>query len=169
MVREFPFEFLDFARPTPLQREPVDLLSVANSVITLLFAELQENAIEIQTVDLDKLPTIEADVEQLKWVFTNLIKNAVEASPDGETITVTLDQNDTMCVRIRNKGAVPESIRDSFFDKYITAGKVDGTGLGTYSARLMVETQGGTIQLDSSELGATTVTVCLPLAEQPEL
>jgi signal transduction histidine kinase len=49
-----------------------------------------------------------------------------------------------------------------FFEKYTTLGKRGGTGLGTYSARLMARTMGGDVELDTSEPGATTVTVRLP-------
>ena len=48
-------------------------------------------------------------------------------------------------------GAVPADIRDSFFDKFTTRGKHHGTGLGTYSARLAAEAQGGSIGLETSE------------------
>jgi len=64
-------------------------------------------------------------------------------------------------IRIHNQGAVPREIRDKFFDKYTTVGKSGGTGLGSYSAKLMAETQGGSIHLDTSEETGTTVTVRL--------
>jgi len=59
-------------------------------------------------------------------------------------------------------GTVPESIRDHFFKKYVTAGKLKGTGLGTYSAKLIAEAHGGMINMQSSEDSGTTVTVQLP-------
>ena len=54
------------------------------------------------------------------------------------------------------------SIRDRFFEKYATSGKKKGTGLGTYSARLMAKTQGGDIELDSSKPGMTGIVIRLP-------
>ena len=81
-------------------------------------------------------------------MLANLIKNAAEASPEGESVVIDLDAGATASkkigvIRIHNKGAVPEAIRERFFDKYVTAGKSGGTGLGTYSARMIVETQRG--------------------------
>ena len=70
----------------------------------------------------------------------------------------------TVCISVHNKGAVPESIRERFFDKYVTSGKRGGTGLGTYSARLMAENQRGTISLATSEAEGTRISVHLPLA-----
>ena len=96
-------------------------------------------------------------------MLANLIKNAFEASPERGRITVELaDEEEMSVIRIHNRGAVPGNIRDRFFDKYVTSGKESGTGLGTYSARLIAETQGGSIHLDTSEEKGTTVTVRLP-------
>lgn len=95
-------------------------------------------------------------------MFSNLIKNAVEASPEGETISAILEDGEEPAVRIQNQGAVPINIRERFFEKYATSGKSGGTGLGTYSAKLIAETQGGSIELISSDAQGTTVTVRLP-------
>jgi nitrogen-specific signal transduction histidine kinase len=65
-------------------------------------------------------------------------------------------------VVIRNRGAVPESLRERFFDKYATSGKQTGTGLGTYSSLLFAEAQRGCVELEASEPGATTLIVRLP-------
>ncbi|MDY7000329.1 MAG: PAS domain S-box protein, partial [Thermodesulfobacteriota bacterium] len=96
-------------------------------------------------------------------MLANLIKNAVEASPDKERVRVSLDEEeDFFVVAIHNKGAVPEEIRDTLFEKYATSGKKDGTGLGAYSARLIAETLGGGINYTTSEEQGTTVTVRRP-------
>jgi K+-sensing histidine kinase KdpD len=67
-------------------------------------------------------------------------------------------------IRIYNQGAVPEHIRDRFFEKYVTSGKKRGIGLGTYSAKLMAETQHGSVAMATSEQDGTTVTIQLPKA-----
>ena len=67
-------------------------------------------------------------------------------------------------IGVHNMGVVPEEIRERFFDKYVTSGKEGGTGIGTYSARLMAETQRGTIAFTSSEEAGTAVSVTLPAA-----
>ncbi|MFC1500424.1 response regulator [Candidatus Zixiibacteriota bacterium] len=94
-------------------------------------------------------------------MLANLIKNAIEAAPEGSTISIDLKSGATPAASIRNQGAVPEEIRERFFEKYVTSGKKKGTGLGTYSARLIAETLGGSIELDSSEADHTTITVTL--------
>lgn len=96
-------------------------------------------------------------------IFQNLLKNACEASPPGARISVRIDVESDVRVQITNRGAVPQSIRDRFFDKYVTLGKRDGTGLGTYSARLLTEAQHGSIHLEVSDAeDSTVITVRLP-------
>ncbi len=102
-------------------------------------------------------------------MFANLIKNAIEASPKSGHITISLSEKDSAIISIHNQGAVPKEIRGKFFDKYITAGKQKGTGLGTYSAKLMAETQEGSIHLETSEETGTTVTVLLIKKEYPKI
>ena len=96
-------------------------------------------------------------------MLANLIKNAIEASPSDEVITVSCDQDAVWnYIGIHNKGAVPEEVRSCFFDKYVTQGKKTGTGLGTYSALLAARTQKGDISMETSEENGTTITVRLP-------
>lgn len=94
-------------------------------------------------------------------MLANLIKNAVEASPVGGTVRIVVEDGEQISIRVTNSGAVPAELREHFFDKYTTANKRGGTGLGTYSARLMAETQGGCIALDPGD-DTTTVVVMLP-------
>jgi len=98
--------------------------------------------------------------------FMNLILNASEASPMGKPISITLSRNDYCSVAIRNYGEVPKDIRETFFNKLVTSGKKYGTGLGTYSAQLMIKAQNGNIELDCSEPGMTTIYVSLPKPER---
>ncbi|MBF0426322.1 MAG: response regulator [Magnetococcales bacterium] len=100
-------------------------------------------------------------------MLSNLIQNAVEASPPDQTITVRLEQSGPMHkVHIHNQGSIPPEIRERFASKYATFGKAGGTGLGVYSARLMAVTQGGTVDFATSEEFGTTVSVSLPPASE---
>ena len=63
----------------------------------------------------------------------------------------------TPCFPISNQGSVPVAIRDNFFDKYVTSGKRNGHGLGTYSALLIAKTSGGKLRLDTTKEGETTI------------
>ena len=104
-------------------------------------------------------------MRQCSSVFLNLIKNACEASPQGGVVLIRFYDQTPLKISIVNKGAVPKDIRERFFDKYVTAGKQAGTGLGTYSAKLLTEAQNGQIELAvSDEDNSTTISVMLPKA-----
>lgn len=92
-----------------------------------------------------------ADDRLLFSLLSNLFLNAIEASPDGETIRIELRRAETVVLTLRNRGTVPEAIRAHFFEKYRTQGKRGGTGLGTYSAKLMADTMGLELSMETSD------------------
>ncbi|WP_031479207.1 hybrid sensor histidine kinase/response regulator, partial [Maridesulfovibrio frigidus] len=91
-------------------------------------------------------------------MLSNLIRNALDASPDNEKITLSMN-SERKSIQIHNMGAVPLDIRETFFDKYSTSGKPRGTGLGTYSARLISEAHGWQIEYVTSEEDGTAITI----------
>jgi len=96
-------------------------------------------------------------------IIANLLKNAVEASPDAGVVTISFATGGPeTAMRMHNSGVVPESVRASFFDKYATYGKVGGFGLGTYSARLMARVQQGDLLMSTSDTGGTVLELHLP-------
>ncbi len=128
-------------------------------------------ALKKATLELQYVPTPQAllakgDAAMLYSCLSNLIKNALEASPEHETVTVTASANGApsspVTISIHNQGQVPPEILDRFFEKYATHGKKGGTGLGTYSANLIAKAHGGSISVASTEAEGTTVTVELP-------
>ncbi len=96
-------------------------------------------------------------------MLSNLLENAIEASPREEQIVICLTIKDFVEISMKNKGVVPADIRENFFQKYITRGKRNGNGIGTYSAKLSAEVQGGDIWLQADE-DTTTIKVRLPRA-----
>jgi hypothetical protein len=96
-------------------------------------------------------------------LFQNLLKNACEAAPENSTVTFTIHRGAPMRITLENDGVVPVAIRETFFEKFATAGKQGGTGLGTYSAKLLVMAQGGTIAMETNdEKNHTCLTITLP-------
>lgn len=96
-------------------------------------------------------------------MFSNLYKNAIEASGADDKIEINLEDIDGKYrVEIKNKAVVPPELRDKFFDKYTTSGKRGGTGLGTYSAKLIAELHKGRVSMISSDGLGTSVIIELP-------
>jgi two-component system phosphate regulon sensor histidine kinase PhoR len=108
---------------------------------------------------------LSGDAVLCEAMLGNLVKNAVEAEPEGSQVTVTLEREQGARIVIHNQGAVDPAIKRDFFTKYATHGKKGGTGLGAYSARLIARAHGGEVTLESSELVGATVTVFLPERE----
>ncbi|GAA0786946.1 MULTISPECIES: ATP-binding response regulator [Pseudomonadati] len=100
-------------------------------------------------------------------LLLNLIKNAFEAAKISTKVAIHFESDDKMVnVKIENTGVVPEEIRDTFWDKYVSSGKSKGSGLGTYSAKILTQAQGGTIELSIDDLqNLTSITVSLPVAK----
>ena len=113
----------------------------------------------------EEMPQSLGDAMLCYSLFQNLLKNACEAAPDATKVSIKLYDQSPIRIVISNKGAVPFDIRDRFFDKYATSGKQGGTGLGTYSAKLLTVAQHGSIELMvSDDDNSTAITVILPRA-----
>ena len=99
-------------------------------------------------------------------MLANLLNNALEASAPGEAISVHLHRQEGRgVVEIGNSRDVPAEVRERFFEKYATAGKPGGTGLGTYTARLIASVHGGNISMRTGLGQGTVVRVELPGAD----
>ena len=93
----------------------------------------------------------------------NLLKNAIEASPQDRTVKIKIkDTNDSILVGIQNLGVIPKDIRHTFFEKYVSSGKKSGVGLGTYMAYLVARAHKGQIDFKSTEEKGTEVLMTLP-------
>jgi PAS domain S-box-containing protein len=96
-------------------------------------------------------------------MLSNLIKNAVEASPEGERVDVSVRHEEGhVVIDIHNKGIIPLEVREKFFQPYITSGKEGGTGLGAHSALLIARAHDGEISFTSEEGEGTHILVRLP-------
>lgn len=97
-------------------------------------------------IDFSSNEIVNLDVGLFQNLFCNLIRNAIEASTEGQVVHVKYDST-TKIWSITNPTPVPVGIRDRFFDKYATSGKTNGNGLGTYMAKLIAHAHKGHIKL----------------------
>jgi len=112
--------------------------------------------------DTDTAFAVNGEELLLYSMLANLIKNSLEATPENSPVTVSLIHDKGAKIAVHNMGAIPLEIRDNFFEKFATSGKTMGSGLGTYSAKLIAETHKGMIAFETGEQEGTTVTVSLP-------
>lgn len=149
--------------------QAVDILDVTAKVVeecgTMLRSKQARVLIRVDGAPPEKDLAIvgQSDERLLSSMLSNLLINAIEASSPGGEINIELTRSETLFLSIRNSGAVPHSIREHFFEKYATHGKVSGTGLGTYSAKLMAKAMGYDIRMETSDEGDwTRVEIMLP-------
>jgi CheY-like chemotaxis protein len=155
-----------------LDAQSINIVFILRRIVEISRAAFAEKHLVV-TIDTDmpvgeEVPNSWGDEMLCYSLFQNLIKNACEAAPDKGRVTVKLFNDTPLRIVIENRGVVPAEIRGRFFEKFVTHGKQDGTGLGTYSAKLLTEAQNGIISLRVSDLeNQTTITVILPRYTEP--
>lgn len=158
-----------------LRATVVDMLSIVRKVISELQGLSQNKNLTIsiqihgQQSEATKGAFLIVGEELLcHSMLSNLVKNAIESAPENSEISVSLGTTqEDMYIQIHNRGCVPQSIQKSFFEKYSTSGKKNGTGLGTYSAQLIAELHGGNILLDAdTDPEGTTLIVQLRMTRK---
>jgi len=111
----------------------------------------------------DSSITVRGSTFLLRMALQNLLQNALEASSQFAPVVVEILFGSEIRIIIRNAGVVPAEVRTRFFEKYVTSGKHKGTGLGTYSAKRMVDVQGGRVSMQTSdEANETSIEVSFP-------
>ncbi len=155
---------IESERFTP-EYETVDLGEALNGAVEELspyFGEGDKRKKLLLTGDWAAAPKVVGERIMLHTALTNLAKNALEAMPqDGVLEARCVLTPKSATVFLTNPGEVPPQMRGRFFEKYATHGKERGTGLGTYSARLIARAMGGEVELEPSAPGYTTVSLRL--------
>lgn len=149
-----------------LMPQETNLNVLVNDAINASLMDSQDKNITFDLNGFDQEYYISAEPLLCLSIFNNLIKNAVEASPTGQKITITLAYDaDQVSFKLANQGAIPEGMRTSLFEKYSSSNLRSGTGLGTYSAKLMTQVQQGEISFTVIDELQTEFTVKLPAAK----
>jgi len=146
-----------------------DLMAVVRDVAADLRDALRSGGVRLRVAidgaeaEGDATLPLRCEESMLYSLLSNLMRNAVEGSAWNDEVTLDIRREGGGVVLVlHNAKPVPEAIRDRLFEKYVTKGKKSGTGLGTYSARLIVDTMGGAIRCETGEGLGTTMTVTLP-------
>ncbi len=162
---------LNFAKPPKPQLMPVDMNMVLESTLafSLPYASVRLNGPQGITVvkDFDPhVPSTLADPGQMQQVFLNLFMNALEAMPDGGTLTVrtSVEPGGGLEIEVRDTGkGIDGETREKLFVPFFTT-KHKGTGLGLAVTKRFVEAHGGTISVDENPTGGTIFRILLPAA-----
>ena len=156
-------ELLIYGRPMKLRREETDLRVLWEEVLDLHRDEHRRKGITVSGDYAVRHPVAYFDPFQIRQVFLNLLRNAIEAAPDGGSIDITMLLADNFLLfRVADTGSgIPAQNLDHVFDLFYTT-KPKGTGLGLAICRKIMEDHGGAITIESTEGRGTTVTIKLP-------
>ncbi|GJL77261.1 MAG: PAS domain-containing sensor histidine kinase [Nitrospinaceae bacterium] len=171
---------MDFTRPRELNKNEINIHKVLNDIILLERESVGQKRIRLEEVYDPSLPLIDADEDQLKQVFFNLIRNAVEASSEkgkiqlitrvstGYAIKPSPDATpgQSIVVEIIDSGTgINETAMKNLFTPLFTT-KNKGSGLGLPISLKIVENHGGKIKITTEEGLGTTVQVFLPVRQR---
>jgi len=166
------------SKPVAPKLAPVNMHSVLDESLTLMVPDIKKRKVKVRREYDPSMPEVVADEPGLSGVFINLIKNAVEAMPDGGILTLSTGipsdflfssiktekgRKTMIAVKVADTGhgIPPEAMKDIFNPFYSTKG--GGLGLGLALSLKVIEEHGGTIKVDTAPGAGTTFTVYLPV------
>jgi signal transduction histidine kinase len=156
-------DFLLFSRADRIQHGPANLDLIVDDVLKLLGPEAAGVDVTLtHETGGGRLPILRVDAEKMKQVVINLVRNAIEAMPDGGAVVVetgTLDGHARLVVRDTGPG-LPEGL--DIFQLFVTT-KAKGTGLGLSIVQQIVVQHGGTIAVASEPGRGASFIVTLPM------
>lgn len=162
-----------------MEPEATDLHNLLTSVLQEISHEIQKKSLEIVD-ESDELPKISVDPKLMRIVYQNLLTNAVKYTPEKGKVTIKhrliTDEKigEVVQLEVTDTGiGIPIDQQGKIFSKLFRAANAQladsqGTGLGLYIVKAIVEEAGGKIQFTSQENHGTTFTIFLPKAGMPE-
>lgn len=158
-------EFLILAKPQEIRFLEKDVCQIMRETVDLLSAQAVLFNVQFDTHYEDNLPLLYCEPNQLKKVFINLIKNAIEVMSDGGTITVSIKAVDEQYIQvsIQDEGmGIPKEKIKKLGEPFYTT-KEKGTGLGLMVSYRIIEEHKGRIQVESEEGAGTSFHLILPI------
>ena len=166
-VRSIVRDLKTFSRADPVEEVLVDVHHVLDSAINVAQSELRHRARIVRSYG--EVAPVRGSTSRLGQVFLNLVVNGAQAIPESRQgggvvrITTSTASDGWACIAIADDGeGMSAETRRRLFEPFHTTKPGQGTGLGLYITRSIVEAHGGTIEVDSTEGLGTTVYVKLP-------
>jgi signal transduction histidine kinase len=159
--------FLKFVRPEEVSIGPVRLAPLLGNVIAAVAPEAERSGVTVNLGCADSSLVVEGDAAQLRDVFLNLSRNAIQAMPKGGRLSITCSPLADRRVRVRVEdtgvGIPPENL-ERIFELYFTT-KERGSGMGLALVFRAVQIHNGTIDVESTVGVGTAFLVVLPAGE----
>ncbi|OFW14025.1 MAG: hypothetical protein A3F70_09460 [Acidobacteria bacterium RIFCSPLOWO2_12_FULL_67_14] len=171
LCKKIVWDLLEYARQRPPERREVSLAEIVADAERTLMPQAEDCRVTLHREDVTGSGArVYGDPDQLRQVLVNLGLNAIEAMPDGGTLTFRLGRTEEGRLRIdvvdTGVGIPPEE-QERIFTAFHTT-KSEGTGLGLTVARDILAAHGGVLAVESSEVRGSTFTVVLPAFDAVE-
>lgn len=156
-------QFLKALRPSLPERKPHKLETLMEETLEVMQHEINDRRMLVETDFAGNVPAVAVDDTQVKQVFFNVIKNALQAMEDGGILKIETHQSDRYtCVVIEDNGAGidPEKL-GAIYEPYHTT-KAEGTGLGMMIVQRIMRDHGGEIEINSEPGRGTRLTLRFP-------
>ncbi|NRD80975.1 PAS domain S-box protein [Bacillus sp. BRMEA1] len=164
-------EFLILAKPTAVEFKDKEIKSLIKDVVTLINTQAIMNNVQVFVEFESDIPMIVCEENQLKQVFINILKNAIEAMPNGGMIDVKvkLKEKNKVSICFIDQGlGIPEDRLPKIGEPFYTT-KEKGTGLGLMTSYKIIENHDGVLKISSKLNEGTTVEVILPTVPRPDI
>lgn len=161
-------DLLGFARPAKPEMAAVSVPDMVRNVLEMVGHRIATDKIHIETQFARGLPPVHADARQIEQVLLNLIINAVQAMPDGGSLSiwgVPVPGNEYVEIGVRDtgRGIAPEDLPHIFEPFFTTKSSKDGNGLGLAVSRTIVQSHNGSLDVESKLGEGTTFRLRLPV------
>jgi signal transduction histidine kinase len=157
-------DFLSYGRPAKLKVREINARSVVEEVVGLVHTQAEQQGVQIHLqAPPDNEALFEADAEQIKTCFSNLIINAVQAMPEGGELRIAvINHGATLQFEFQDTGhGIEANPIEQIFEPYYST-KETGIGLGLPLTKKLIEDHGGEIKVSSELDKGTTFVVTLP-------
>ena len=159
-----------------IETQPTDILEIISSILDELNYKIKEKNLSISKKFPKKLDTFIADPRMLRVIFQNLLSNSVKYTRKNGQVEIFISKNkENLTIQVTDNGyGIPEDQKDKIFTKLFRADNVreeetDGTGLGLYITKSIVDNSGGKIWFESTENKVTNFYVKYPLSGMKNL
>lgn len=164
-------DLLIFSRHHPVEFRSVNLKEIIETVVVMLYEELNKNRCSVHVNIPPSVPAIYGDADRLEQVFQNLLANAIDAMPSGGNIyidaEVSVEKPDFVVVKVKDEGTgITEENLCRIFDPFFTTKKLGkGSGLGLSICYGIIKNHNGDISVKSALNEGSIFSVYLPIKE----
>lgn len=151
-----------------IEPEPVNLVVIIDDVLNEAMQKIETKKIKI-TKNYLETPTMDLDPNLIKIIMQNLINNAIKYTPENGNLELAVEKTDhRILIKVKDSGyGIPKDLHSKVFSKFfrtpIAKQKEEGTGLGLYIVKSIIDNSGGKVWFDSEENEGSTFYVEFPV------